>query len=60
MGLLKILLGVFILAAVAYLLYRWKTRRESEKMESNVKVLESQIESELEQKPEPSAEIGDS
>lgn len=50
MGLLKIVFFALIAAAALYLVYKWKYSNESKQMQNNVKVLESQIESEFDEK----------
>jgi type II secretory pathway pseudopilin PulG len=50
MGLLKIVLFALIAVAALYFFYKWKYNNESKQMQNNVKVLESQIESEYDEK----------
>lgn len=50
MGLLKIIFFALIVAAALYIVYKWKYSKETKQMQNNVKVLESQIESEFDEK----------
>ena len=47
MSLFKIIIFGLILAAAVYAFYRFKIKKESEKLEKNVKTLESELESEV-------------